>query len=234
LCAVVVFVGWAVLISGFQGQAPQSQATVAAVAAAHPEIDRCDEVTRGAIVDYAAQRLNVGRPAPVWGRKSRNAQGTDLNTDALTFKRSDGRFEIYDVLSGAPPCGAQWDGDGHAFAPGENGFWVPPQLGPEPGGHVPPPAPMTTGDTITRAEFNDALGKMRDEIDALRKEVFNANADLTRLQVKVAGLRNFDPMAAAELIDQTIATYEVNGKTEVDRLGLQHKVKLGLTKRKLP
>lgn len=130
-----------------QFQAPNKQAVVQAVMDAHPEIDRCDEDSldtgRALLVDWAAQRLNAeesaaggGRPVMRWGRKSRgrvvNGKADRPNTDGLTFLRNDGRFEIYDVVSGARPCNATWGSHG-PFAQGDNGFWAPPQLGPEPG-----------------------------------------------------------------------------------------------------
>lgn len=123
-----------------QLQAPNERATVAAVKAAHPEVDTCDEVARGAIVDWSAQRLNTRDGVVRWGRKGKTAAGTVSNTDALTFKRTDGKFEIYDVLSGGAPCNASWQVPTRALNPGENGFWVPPQMGREPGTTVPPPA----------------------------------------------------------------------------------------------
>lgn len=122
--------------------APNKIATVRAVMTAHPEIDRCDENTRGAIVDYSAQRLNAEIGRVVWGRKARSADGANPNTDGLTFLLPDGRFEIVDVISGTSPCGATWDNAG-AFAPGQNGFWTAPKLT-EPtsgGGSTPPPPP---------------------------------------------------------------------------------------------
>jgi hypothetical protein len=124
---------WLTTVSAFaQLQAPKAAATVAAVIAAHPEINSCDEVARAILVDWAARRLNSHLPAPVWGRKSRGkptATGVAVNpnTDGLTFLRPDGQFEIYDVISGSPPCGATWDGFG-PFEQGANGWWAPPQL----------------------------------------------------------------------------------------------------------
>jgi hypothetical protein len=126
-----------------QLQAPNERATVAAVKAAHPEVNTCDEVARGQVVDWTAQRLNTRDGQVRWGRKGKTATGSVSNTDALTFKRTDGLFEIYDVISGGAPCNASWQAPTRALKPGENGFWVPPQLGPEPGTgtNVPPPPP---------------------------------------------------------------------------------------------
>lgn len=99
-------------------QAPNQIAVVRSVMADHPEIDTTREATRGHILPHILRALG-GAP---WGRKSRNAAGTDLNTDAVTFRRTDGRFEIYDVIDGTTGKAA-WDAYG-PFAQGENGYWV--------------------------------------------------------------------------------------------------------------
>jgi hypothetical protein len=121
---------------------------VAEVIDAHPEIDALDEDSldkgRALLVDWAAQRLNAMDGTVRWGRKSRGRPSDDgradrPNTDGLTFKRPDGKFEIYDVIVGATGK-ATWEGFG-PFNPGENGYWAPPQLGPEDGVVVPPPPP---------------------------------------------------------------------------------------------
>ncbi len=85
----------------------------------HPEIDPMDEDERGKIVDYACSYLG-GKP---WGRKARNQDGTNKNTDGMTYLRPDGKFEIIDVISGSDGS-ATWDHKG-IFAQGENGWWAP-------------------------------------------------------------------------------------------------------------
>jgi hypothetical protein len=93
----------------------------------HPEIDTLNEDERGAIIDITALRLNDGLYTGPWGRKARSSDpaAPNLNTDGLTYLRDDGLFEIYDVISGIDGS-ATWEGYG-PFAPGENGFWWPPQ-----------------------------------------------------------------------------------------------------------
>lgn len=131
-----------------EGNAPNHMATVAAVKAAHPEINTCDEDSldkgRAAIVDWTAQRLNKDEGRVVWGRKSRgkvvNGVADRPNTDGLTYLRSDGTFEIIDAFNGGD-CSPAWESAGY-FEQGSNGYWAPPQLGPEPsgGGPTTPPA----------------------------------------------------------------------------------------------
>lgn len=135
-----------------QLHAPMAKATVAAVIAAHPEVNSCDEESlttgRALLVDWTAQRLNTAQKTTRWGRKSRgkviDGRADRPNTDGLTYLRDDGQFEIYDVVAGdtgAGRCGATWDGHG-PFAQGANGWWAPPQLGPE-AGTPPPPVDET-------------------------------------------------------------------------------------------
>ena len=123
-------------------EAPRNEAVVQMVMDAHPEINSCDEDSldkgRALLVDWVAQRLNAKAGRVVWGRKSRGRPAADgtadrPNTDGLTYLREDGKFEIYDVVVGAPPCHASWEGHG-PFAQGQNGWWAPPQLGKESGG----------------------------------------------------------------------------------------------------
>lgn len=120
--------------------APDREDVIAAVIAAHPEINTRDEDSpdgRARILDYAIERLNK-EPAPEgahtsnpWGRKARRridpsdpSTGTDLNTDGLTLLlRGGDRFEIIDVISGNTG-GSSWHNYG-AFAQGENGYWAP-------------------------------------------------------------------------------------------------------------
>jgi hypothetical protein len=119
-------------------QAPNEKATVARVMAAHPEIDTKDEATRGRILDYVIAELG-GKP---WGRKARNKDGSNLNTDVLAYLRADGRFEMYDVISGSSG-GASWSGPTKGpTVQGTNGWWapgVPVPTTPDPGD---PPDPV--------------------------------------------------------------------------------------------
>ena len=119
--------------------APNELATVEAVIAAHPEIDTKDEDSldkgRAVITDWAAQRLNKKYGKVIWGRKSRGRPTADgkadrPNTDSLTYLRPDGLFEIYDIITGGSGK-ATWGPTEKVWKGGENGYWCPPQLGPE-------------------------------------------------------------------------------------------------------
>jgi hypothetical protein len=120
--------------------APNQYAAVQQTIAEHPEIDTMDEEARGEIIDITARRLNPGHGEKPWGRKARNNDPNNpaLNTDGMTFLRPDGLFEIIDVISGVDGS-ATWDECG-AFAPGENGYWWPPNEVEDSGGGggVPP------------------------------------------------------------------------------------------------
>jgi hypothetical protein len=202
--------------------APNKQAVVAQVITDHPEINACDEAARGAIVDYAAQRLNAGI-VPVWGRKSRNHQGTDLNTDGLTFLRPDGKFEIYDAISGSAPCGATWDGFG-PFAQGQNGFWVPPQLAPE--GQTPPPPPPA--DTVTTAQLQAAIAQARAD---LLNDMNGALRELrASLEHDIADNRGLSLAEVNTALDVALARLVVIGKTRT-AFAHQHAIELGVVKK---
>lgn len=120
--------------------APDEIDVVRQVIADHPEIDRSDDTSldkgRAAITDWVAQRLNKKYGKVVWGRKSRgvpkDGKADRPNTDGLTYLRPDNLFEIYDIISGGGDKGAMWGKPTHALKAGENGYWCPPQLGPEP------------------------------------------------------------------------------------------------------
>lgn len=100
-------------------QAPNKMEVLLQVMHEHPEIDTKNEDTRGRVIDYFCAKMG-GFP---WGRKARNRDGSNKNTDGITYRRSDGRFEIIDAISGATGA-ATWDHMGD-FADGENGFWAP-------------------------------------------------------------------------------------------------------------
>lgn len=139
--------------------APNQIETVRAELRAHPEINVLDDHARGQILDLACAALG-GEP---WGRKSKNAAGTDLNTDTLTYRFPDGTFEIIDVIAGADPNPgnpdrgrfATWDTDGRRWAPGDNGYWVPalPVSSQPDDDDGPIPAPSRTPGAAIDAEF---------------------------------------------------------------------------------
>ena len=84
----------------------------------HPEVNTMDDDDRAKILDYTIKALG-GKP---WGRKARNKDGSNKNTDVLAYLLSDGRFELYDVISGGDGS-ATWDYAG-TFSAGENGYWA--------------------------------------------------------------------------------------------------------------
>lgn len=179
-------------------EVPNRKSVVADVIKAHPEINSCDENSldtgRALLIDWAAQRLNQSDPpaTPIklrgrdwsirWGRKSRGEPSKDgkadrPNTDALTFLRADGRFEICDAISGGKPCGATWD-CGKVLEQGENGYWAPPQLGPESNTPPPPPPPDCKAVSELLAIVRQDLTACRDETDHLRRLKANLDAQL--------------------------------------------------------
>lgn len=212
-----------------QLQAPNRMSVVADVIRAHPEINSCDEEARGAIVDYAAQRLNAAEGRLVWGRKSRGKPNGDVavnpNTDGLTYLRTDGRFEIYDVISGSAPCGATWDGFG-PFNPGDNGYWAPPQLSAE-GGTTPPPPPPRDGKLEARiAALETDIRQLRAAL--IEEARLRSELDL-RLTARVDELAtggNGVPEAKVKaLIDAALQGLFVEGATS-RALGHGHSVRL--------
>lgn len=108
--------------------APNISHVVKDIVRAHPEIDLTDEtspVGRARVLDLTIAAVG-GRP---WGRKARNADGSNKNTDALCYLRPDGRHEIYDALNGSNPSGIPDNWVSWVFhdihAPGANGYWAP-------------------------------------------------------------------------------------------------------------
>lgn len=100
----------------------------------NPHIDRIADEVREEITVLTILKLG-GFP---WGIKDRDSNPNNDNNsdDALAFRLQDGRFEIYDILSGTDGS-AQWDYKG-TFADGENGFFreireIPKPQEPKPG-----------------------------------------------------------------------------------------------------
>jgi hypothetical protein len=106
--------------------APNKQHEVQKTIDEHPEIDTMDEEARGEIIDITARRINPAHGTKPWGRKARNndPNNPNCNTDGMTYLRLDRLFEIYDVIRGDNGQ-STWDGYG-PYAPGENGYWWPP------------------------------------------------------------------------------------------------------------
>lgn len=144
--------------------APNRLAELKAIAAAHPEINRLADgpfaPNRGGITQLAAQQF--GAP---FGRKSRDGSPANLSDDALCYKLADGRFEIYDILSGGNGD-VQWNYVG-TFADGENGFFVAPTGTPpvkNPPVDLPPstpPPPSGLSEAQIRQIVQDELSKPR-------------------------------------------------------------------------
>jgi hypothetical protein len=146
--------------------APSMQTQVQETIDDHPEIDSMNDDTRGEIIDITDWRCNAGRDRP-WGRKARNndPHNPNLNSDAMTFLRPDGLFEIYDCISGIDG-NATWDGYG-PYAQGENGYWWPPQ----PTDSMPAPGP-DPADLVARVEALEAkVASLTETVEQLAAEV---------------------------------------------------------------
>lgn len=208
--------------------APNKIATIRRVMRAHPEINTRDEDARAEILDIAAAEDNAKDARRPWGRKSRNPQGTDLNTDGYTFYRPDGLFEIYDVISGVDGS-ATWEGYG-PFRQGENGFWVParpvagtpaPQPAPPP---VPAPAPDALAAILTRLDAlesiiptsRDALQRIGQRLNELEHDALRAASHGETLRQRIAALEQ-----------KPVPTYLVVGGTS-RKLGHSHDINVTL------
>lgn len=188
-------------------QAPNEIEVVRRVMREHPEINTRDEATRGRILDFCAMYLNAG--GEKWGRKSRNPQGTDLNTDALTYMRPNGLFEIYDVISGGDGS-ATWDGYG-PFRQGENGYWV---SAPDANGH-PGGQPDTPPQTDQR-DIMETLARIAADYAALRAEVQSLAADVKALQEKPAPVVTLPKLRAKGQLRLSLArTQQIDIPVEV-------------------
>lgn len=181
--------------------------------------------------------------------------GAILNAVALQFPftgmhRKDGQAPqpgtgigiSHDVLRVMPPgdplgywsdvLGASGVGIATPLAPewkrssdGRESFVPPVPIGPTP----PPPPPPPTSAGVTRAELDAAIARLA--LD-LRIEI---GALLSHIGDRVLALEARPPLDLSALqaaIDAALLNYEVNGKTATDRLGLQHQVKLAITRKK--
>lgn len=178
--------------------APNRLTDLQALAAAHPEINRMADgpfaPNRGGITHLAAQTF--GFP---FGRKSRNAQGTDLNDDGLTYAldANGDSFEIYDILSGGDGS-VQWNYAG-TFSRGQNGYFAriagtpTPSVDPEPppstlppswwsSSHPPPPSvtlpvPPVVDLTPIREQL-EALTARMDRLAEVQAQIYTAVRDV--------------------------------------------------------
>jgi hypothetical protein len=106
-------------------EAPNRQSEVQKTIDEHPEIDTMgSDDERGKIINITCKRLNGSSDKP-WGRKARqnDPANPNLNGDAICYMRSDGKFEIYDCISGGNGQ-STWDAYG-PFEMGQNGYWWP-------------------------------------------------------------------------------------------------------------
>jgi uncharacterized coiled-coil protein SlyX len=156
--------------------APNEQDEIAYTMTEHPEIDPMNEEARGEIIQITAARLNARRDRP-WGRKARNADpnNPNCNTDAMTYLRPDGLFEIIDVISGIDGS-AMW-GECGAFAPGENGYWYA----------VPGDQMGEGGDTIDDVlgmldEMGASIAQLQTELNALTDRVTTVETTVAQPQ----------------------------------------------------
>ena len=152
--------------------APNMQSQVQQTIDQHPEIDSMNEEERGAIIDITDWRVNGNIETP-WGRKARvnDPNNPQLNTDGMTYLRPDGLFEIYDCISGIDG-NATWEGYG-PYAPGENGYWWPPQ--PVEGGGTPTPPPAED---------------LEPRVEALELQVGTLNEQMTTVNGNISALFN--------------------------------------------
>ncbi len=191
--------------------APNKLDVVRAVMAAHPEIDRMAEVVRGKITDYVVLTLG-GRP---WGRKDRDKDPNNNNNsdDALCYLLSDGRFEIYDIISGGDGS-ASWDYKG-TFADGENGYFrdVPGSVPPPPTGPGNPLPP--SGDAVTAA----IRGLIAADIAPLQSKVAEQATALKAAEAKIAALEARPSGGATKLDGARVALRTDNGHYLTAELG---------------
>jgi hypothetical protein len=176
-------------------QAPNQKATVARVMAAHPEIDLTNEATRGRILDFIAAELG-GKP---WGRKARNKDGSNLNTDVLAFLRADGRFEMYDVISGGSG-GATWIGPKKGpTKQGDNGWWapalpVPADVEPDPDPIDPPPPPPPPPSSAATVDLQkqqltllfEIIAQLQNQSEQQEREAARLEAAIRDLKAEIA------------------------------------------------
>lgn len=123
----------------------------------HPEVDIVNEDTRGKILDYFCNAENPSGKKEPWGRKARNKDGSNKNTDGITYLLADNRFFIIDAIAGIDPLEpgeelnpdrsvyATWEVYG-PFAQGENGYWAPAE--PVNSTPVPPEKPVPPSEPV--------------------------------------------------------------------------------------
>lgn len=125
--------------------------------------------------------------------------------------------------------------DAHPDA-GEPTRWIDVRGIKLPGGPVDPPPPDDPKLDARVKVLEQELVSLRSRVIELHTVIWNELAgELGILRDRLEHLEARPPVDLSALgaaIDAALATYEVNGKTLSDRLGLQHVVRLAITKRK--
>lgn len=168
-------------------QAPNLIETVKRMMRVHTDINLLDDDDRAKILELVIKA--EGRKE--LGRKARNKDGSNKNTDGLTWLRTDGKFEIYDVINGSDPNPdnpdrgkfATWDlglsptNDTGIWEQGENGYWAP-------GGDVANGVPVTPAKPPT----NPPINRDKDVIRAACNELIRFYNDPDGLNRKARGI----------------------------------------------
>lgn len=179
----------------------------------HPEINTMDELERGKIIDITDRRINPpydNTGLEPWGRKARrNDPGNPaLNTDGMTFKRSDGLFEIYDCISGIDGS-ATWEGYG-PFYQGENGYWWPPQ--PIEGWVPGPPTTQPPSNSGKDAEQDQRIATLESQVAQLMARPVSIDGKKIALRAafndKYLRVRHDQPDKFAEATSDVSQSYE--------------------------
>lgn len=177
---------------------------------------------------FAAVRagaVELAKEDPNWGLLAKPA-GDNVDgfaADIWLYKISKTEAQVVDVVGNAEGDGGQSPVPGWSvkdIRPIEQ--WRAPGTAPDK-----PPVDKPSG-------LDEAAVKriVAEAIDAAKAE---QRADLAKLSDRIDGIQSLTPEALNIYLKAAIAVelgnYEVNGKTERDRLGLQHVVKLGISRR---
>jgi hypothetical protein len=194
--------------------APDMQHEVQQTINDHPEIDTMDEEARGEIIDITDWRVNHGLDKP-WGRKARNNDpaNPNLNTDGMTFLRPDGLFEIYDCIAGTDGQ-SMWAGYG-PFAPGENGYWWPPQ----PVEDQPTPPTPPAGDLVQRVTALEvSVANLESSVHTLSDEMATLSSKVSSLEAAIAGGFHARGPANLAVVVESLTSMRAKGDIDVNVL----------------
>lgn len=152
--------------------------------------------------------------------------GINVSLDVLIIETATGPWWI-DILGDAENTArADWSANPNAQEPDKfidvRGLTVP-------GAPTPTPSPIPTPspDPVLLAR----LGALEASVSDLRQRLADADARLSA-RIDVLASRPVDLSSLQRAIDEALSSLEVNGKTEKDKLGLQHVVRLPVTRRK--